>query len=145
LYDALDDPFRRIATFRHSTTARNFRSWLNTLKADSDIDLIREYVDACANRAGFFETAPRKFLKLVTMLAVGSGAGAGAAALGADALVSTATGLAASSAADVVGKASDFGIGLIETLIIDNYKVGWSPRAYFDGLRKLTGPTKRNE
>jgi hypothetical protein len=31
LYDTLDDPFRRIATFRNSTTAKNFRNWLTTL------------------------------------------------------------------------------------------------------------------
>jgi hypothetical protein len=146
LYDALDDPFRRIATFRNTATAKNFRNWLTTLKADSDIELIREYVDACANRTGFFETAPRKFLKLVTMLALGTGAGAGAAALGADAIVSAATGLAASSAAEIAGKGADFGLGLIETFMIDNFKTGWSPKAYFDGLRKLTGPTnKRSE
>ena len=147
LYHSVDDPFRRIAKFRHSTTAKNFRKWLSTLKADSDVELIREYVDACANRKGLFETAPRKFLKVVTMLAVGTGATAGAATLGADAIVSAATGMMASSAAEVVGKATDFGLGLFESFIIDNFKVGWSPRSYFDGLRKLTrlGLTKKPE
>jgi hypothetical protein len=145
LYDSLDDPFRHIAKFRYSTTAKNFRNWLSTLQADSDIELIREYVDACANRTGLFETAPRKFLKVVTMLAVGTGARVGAAALGADAIVSAATGMMASSAAAVVGKASDFGLGVFESFIIDNFKVGWSPKSYFDGLRKLTrrGLTKK--
>jgi hypothetical protein len=147
LYDSIDDPFRRIARFRHSTTAKNFRNWLSTLKANSDIELIREYVDACANRKGLFETAPRKFLKLVTMLAVGTGAAAGAAALGADVIVSAATGIVIRSAAEVVGKASDFGLGLFESFIIDNFKVGWSPKSYFDGLRKLARPglTKKPE
>lgn len=138
VFDSLDDPFRRIARFRHSTTAKNFRNWISTLKADSDIEVIREYVDACANRTGLFETAPRKFLKLVTMLAVGTGAATGAAALGADAIVSAATGMMAGGAAEVVGKATDFGLGLFESFIVDNLKVGWSPRCYFDGLRKLS-------
>jgi hypothetical protein len=147
LYDSFDDPFRRIAKFRHSATAKNFRKWLSTLKADSDIELIREYVDACANRKGLFDTAPRKFLKVVTMLAVGTGATAGASALGADTLVSTATGIMASGATEVVGKVTDFGVGIVESFIIDNFKVGWSPRSYFDGLRKLTklGLTKKPE
>jgi hypothetical protein len=147
LYDSLDDPFRRIAKFRDSPTARNFRKWLSALKVDSDTELIREYVDACANRKGLFDTAPRKFLKLVTMVAVGTVASAGAATLGADALVSTATGIAAPLAAEVVGKGTDFGLGLVESFIIDNFKVGWSPKAYFDGLRKLTrlGLTKKPE
>ena len=142
LYVCLDEPFRRIAKFRNSTTAKNFRNWLSTLKTGSDIDLIREYVDACANRTGLFETAPRKFLKLVTMLAVGTGAGAGAAALGAEAIVSAATGIMVSTAAEVIGKATDFGLGLFESFIIDNFKVGWSPKSYFDGLRKLTRADK---
>jgi hypothetical protein len=77
------------------------------------------------------------------MLALGTGAGAGAAAFGADAIVSAATGLAASSAAEIAGKGADFGLGLIETFMIDNFKTGWSPKAYFDGLRKLTGRTNR--
>jgi hypothetical protein len=147
LYGCLDEPFRRIAKFRNSTVAKNFRNWLSTLKAGSDIDLIREYVDACANRTGLFETVPRKFLKLVTMLAVGTGAGAGAAALGADAIVSAATGIMVPTAAEVIGKATDFGLGLFESFIIDNFKVGWSPKSYFDGLRKLTRPelTKKPE
>ena len=145
LYDSLDDPFRRIATFRHSTTAKSFRNWLTTLKVESDVGLLKEYVDACANRKGFFEAAPRKFLKLVTMLALGAGANAGAAALGFDTIVSAATGLAASSAAEIAGKGADFGLGLIETFMIDNFKTGWSPKAYFDGLRKLAGPTKKPE
>ena len=74
------------------------------------------------------------------MLAVGTGAAAGAAALGADAIISAAAGMTALSAAEVVGKATDFGLGLFESFIIDNYKVGWSPKSYFDGLRKLTRP-----
>jgi hypothetical protein len=138
LYNSFDDPFRRIAKFRHSAPSINFRKWLSTLSVESDIELIREYVDACANRKGLFETAPRKFLKVVTMLAVGAAAEVGAAALGADAIVSTATGLMAGSAAEAVGKATDLGLGLFESFIIDNFKVGWPPRSYFDGLRKLT-------
>jgi hypothetical protein len=147
LYDSLDAPFRRIAQFRHSATAKHFRNWLSTLKVDSDVELIREYVDACADRRGLFETAPRKFLKLVTMLGVGTAATAGAAALGADAIVSKTTGVMAAIAAEAVGKANDFGLGIIESFIIDNFKVGWSPKSYFDGLRKLTRPglTKKPE
>jgi hypothetical protein len=143
LFDSLDDPFRRIAKFRHSATARNFRNWLSTLVADSDIEVTREYVDACANRTGLFETAPRKFLKVMTMLAVGTGMATGMTALGADAMVSTATGMMASGAAQVVGKGTDFGLGLFESFIIDNFKVGWSPKSYFDGLRKLARPAKK--
>jgi cyanophycinase-like exopeptidase len=81
------------------------------------------------------------------MLAVGAGASAGAATLGADAFVSGTTGLLASAATEVVSRTTDLGLGLVESFIIDNYKVGWSPRSYFDGLRKLTrlGGTQKFE
>jgi hypothetical protein len=48
----------------------------------------------------------------------------------------------ASVAAEVVSKGTDFGLGLIETFLIDNFWVGWSPKSYFDGLRKLPGAVK---
>jgi hypothetical protein len=141
LFDSLDDPFRRAAKFRHSTTAKNFRDWLSALKADSEIEVIREYVDACTERKSLFDSAPRKFLKIVTMLAVGTGATTALTALGVDTTVSAATGgMLAGRAAEVVGKATDLGLGLIESFIVDNIKVGWSPKCYFDGLRRLTKP-----
>jgi hypothetical protein len=144
LYETLDEPFRRIAAFRNSTTSRNFRAWLSTVNdSSSDVDLIREYVDACQDRRGFFDTAPRKFLKLVSMLAVGWAAGKGATALGADEIITAIlTGLGGSTAAEISGKAVDFGLGTIETFMIDNLKVGWSPRAYFDGLRRISRQSK---
>src|SRR5262249_22246220 len=55
-----------------------------------------------------------------TMPAVGTGTAKGMAALGADAIVSAATGMMAGSAAEVVGKAADFGLGIFESFIIDN-------------------------
>jgi hypothetical protein len=134
----LENPFGRIATFRNSIVAKNFRTWLSTLKADSDTDIIREYVEACANRKGLFESNTRKFLKLVTMLAVGTASGAGVAALGVDTTLAATTGVAASVATEALNKATDFGLGLIESFIIDNLKIGWSPKSYFNGLRKLT-------
>jgi hypothetical protein len=147
LFDSLDEPFRHIATFRQSATARHFRNWLSTLKADSGTEVIREYWDACADRKGLFETNPRKFMKVVTMVGVGAAATYGAAAVGADGFVTLATGAGAAGAAGVVGATVDFGLGLLDSFIIDNFKVGWSPKSYFNGLRKLTrsSPAKKPE
>ena len=139
LYDTVEHPFRRIAAFRNSATSQAFRAWLPTLKPGSDVEVIREYVDACAERQGLFESVPMKFLKRVSLAAVGVASGAGAAALGADEMIAAATGVAASGAAEIAGRATDFGLGIIETFIVDNFKVGWSPKAYFDGLRKISG------
>ena len=77
------------------------------------------------------------------MAAVGWVAGKGATALGADEFVSMITGLGVSQgAADISGKTVDLGLGTIETFMIDNFKVGWSPKAYFDGLRRLSNQSK---
>jgi hypothetical protein len=126
LYDEIDAPFRRATKFRMSNHACNFRAWLSTLKAESEIDIIREYVDAFVERRGLFESNPAKLLKSVTMTALGS---AGAAALG--------LGPASSVAAGIAGAAAEYGLGLIDTFILDNIKIGWSPKAYFSGLRRL--------
>jgi hypothetical protein len=53
--------------------------------------------------------------------------------------------LGAGGASEVSGKAVDFGLGSIETFMIDNLKIGWSPKAYFNGLRKLFGLQKKTE
>src|SRR5258708_29027232 len=112
-----------------SNNACNFRAWLLTLKEESEIDIIREYVDAVAERRGLFESNPAKLLKSVTMTALGPAAAGGAAALGLDTAFSVVAGSA--------GAAAGYGLGLIDTFILDNFKIGWSPKAYFSGLRRL--------
>jgi hypothetical protein len=137
LYKALEHPFRDAAKFRHSHVASNFRVWLAGISGDTEVAIIREYVDALAKRKGLFDSNPRKFLKLVSMAAIGSGASAGATALGADMLMIGLTGLAAPVVAQIVEKGVEFGLGVTETFLIDNIKTGWTPRAYFNGLRKI--------
>jgi hypothetical protein len=129
LYDEIDAPFRRATKFRMSNDACNFRAWLSILKAESEIDIIREYVDAFVERRGLFESNPAKLLKSVTMTALGPAAAGGAAALGLD--------TASSVVAGIAGAAAEYGLGLIDTFILDNIKIGWSPKAYFSGLRRL--------
>jgi hypothetical protein len=61
-----------------------------------------------------------------------------AATLGADAaLGAVLTGLSATAIAHILEASTELGLGIIETFIIEDLKVGWTPRAYFDGLRKL--------
>jgi hypothetical protein len=102
------------------------------------VAVIREYVDACGNRRGLFDSTPRKFLKVAAMAAIASFAPSGAAALGVyDVLGAVLTGVPASTVAHILDASVELGLGVIETFIIENLKVGWTPRAYFDGLRKL--------
>jgi hypothetical protein len=134
LFSEVEKPFQRIARFRQSYTARKFREWLSSASdPGSDVELIREYVDACGNRKGLFESAPAKFAKLVSMIAISHLAGAEAVAA-AGALL---TSVPASVINEILGTAAEFGTGVVDSFLIDNLKVGWTPKAYFDGLRRL--------
>jgi hypothetical protein len=140
LYEVLEHPFRDAAKFRHSHDAINFRVWLAGLSSDSEIAIIREYTDALGKRKGLFDTNPRKFLKNVGMAAIGSAASAGAIALGADSLTIALTGLAAPVVAQIVEIGVGSGLNVMDTFMLDNIKTGWTPKAYFDRLRKLQPP-----
>jgi hypothetical protein len=140
LFSEVDKPFHRIARFRKSYTARRFREWLSSASdPGSDVELIREYVDACGNRKGLFESAPAKFVKLVSMIGISHLAGAEAAAIASGLLTS----IPAQVIDEVLKTAAEFGTGVVESFVIDNLKVGWTPKAYFDGLRRLTRRSSR--
>ncbi|SEI85014.1 hypothetical protein SAMN05518849_1011107 [Sphingobium sp. AP50] len=136
LYDKVDKPLQVAASFRSTNTANRFRDWLSTVaESPSDAALIREYVDACAQRKGLFDSAPAKFLKVTTMVAVGSLLVPGAELLGA--VAGAALGPVTDAAAKMVaGKSAELGLGVIDSFLIDSLKRGWSPKAYFDRLRR---------
>jgi hypothetical protein len=134
LFSELEKPFSRIARFRKSHTAKRFREWLSSASdPGSDVEFIREYVDACGNRKGLFESAPAKFAKLISMIAISHLAGAEAVAAAGLVLTS----IPPSVINDAFGTAAEFGTGVVDSFLIENLKVGWTPKAYFDGLRRL--------
>jgi hypothetical protein len=135
LFSELEKPFSRIARFRESYTAKRFRAWLSSgSDPGSDVELIREYVDACGNRKGLFESAPAKFVKIVSMIAISHLGGAEAVAAAGLVLTS----IPPSVINDVLGTAVELGTGVVDSFLIENLKVGWTPKAYFDGLRRLS-------
>ena len=123
LMSEIESPFKRIVRFRQTHTARKFREWLSAT-SESDIGLVREYVNACAKRKSLFESAPAKFVKVASMIALAHAAGAEAAAAGAFLMTSIPAG--------VIGEAlklsAEFGTGVIDSFVIENLKVGWTPR-----------------
>jgi hypothetical protein len=148
LFGEIKDPFLHAAKFRKSDVARTFRAWMSTIEgAKSDRDAVtREYVKALMAKRSFFEAAPRKFLKAVSVAALGSAASATATALGAGELaagLAGLTGLAAPTVAALQGKAMNSGVGLFGNFIIDNLKPEWTPKAYFDGLRNMKKKSER--
>jgi hypothetical protein len=100
--------------------------------------LIREYVDACGNRKGLFDSNPGRFVKVAAVAVIATLGPMGIEALGGDhALGTVLTGLSASMVAIIREASFELGLGVIETFMIENLKVGWTPRAYIDGLRRL--------
>jgi hypothetical protein len=49
----------------------------------------------------------------------------------------TALGPVAAGALGIAELAADYGLPLIDAFILDKIKAGWSPKAYFSGLRRL--------
>lgn len=140
LIDEIERPFTRISQFRQKYTARRFREWLSTSKSGTDVDLLREYVNACSQRRRLFESMPAKFLKVVSMIGVAHVAGVEAAAAAGSLLL---TSIPATLVAEALRLSAEFGTGIVDSFLIDNLKVGWTPRAYVDGLRRLRRPGRQ--
>jgi hypothetical protein len=137
LYGKIDKPFQIASTFRSTHTAKRFREWLSeSIDTSSDINIIRDYVDACGNRKGMFESAPAKFLKLTGMVAIGHVILPGAHLLG-EAAGAILSGVPAEALGAISETASEVGLGVIDSFVIDNLKIGWTPRAYFVRLRRI--------
>jgi hypothetical protein len=132
LMSEMESPFKRIVRFRQTHTATKFREWLSAA-SDSDIGLVREYVNACTKRKRLFESAPAKFVKVASMIALAHAAGAEAVAAGALLMTS----IPPEVVSEALKLSAEFGTGVIDSFLIENLKVGWTPRAYFDGLRRL--------
>jgi hypothetical protein len=139
LFGVINNPFQHAAKFRQTSVATTFRAWLSTLgNKTAEFDIIRDYVDACKGRKGFFE--PRTYLKTASKVAIGTALSAGAAKLGADAVLTGLAGLAglsASTAGALQNKALKSASGLFGNFMISNFAAEWTPKAYFDGLRKI--------
>ncbi len=137
LYGCIDRPFDMARKFRTTHTAKRFREWL-TSSPDvvSEVDVIRDYVNACSNRRKLFESAPSKFLKIALMAAIGQFVTPESHLLGA-AVGAVLSGVPAPAIDGVFEAAKDMGLGVIDSFIVDNLKIGWTPKAYFDRLHRV--------
>jgi hypothetical protein len=138
LYDEMEAPFDRISRFRMTGTATKFRAWINGLEAAAGdpVELIKAYVDACSKRHGLFELSAARFVKTVALVGVGQVL---PMTIPESALLG---GALASIPTPVVDKALDSGVelclGLADSFIIENLKVGWTPKSFFRRLKKIT-------
>lgn len=124
----IDEPMRSLPRLRKSSNARKFRAWLNATTSKGELyDVTRAYVDAIANAKGFFETGKGRFTKTVAMAMLGAGAGSVAGPAGA---------ALGGVAAKLLEPAVDFGLDLLDEYLLSELARGWTPRMFFDALKK---------
>jgi hypothetical protein len=130
LYKELHDPFQKLPQLRAKRSSMQFRDWLfaaKSLAADSDIT--RDYVDSIADAKGFFETRRGKFTKSIVMTAIGGSIGA---------IIGGAEGaIGGVAVAKTLEIGSDLALDLADEFLISELTKGWSPRMFFDDLRRL--------
>jgi hypothetical protein len=136
LFGSVEAPFDRAAKFRSTHTAQEFRRWLSTLDGSSStIDIIREYTYALTKRKGLFESNTAKILKAVSIVAL-TRAVAHASSDFDGLLAGIMGGASLTSVSSILDLSSELGLGIVDSLILDTLKVGWTPRAFFNGLRR---------
>ena len=76
LFDQIPTPFAKLPNLRQTRNAKFFRNWLEKTAGKSpDVDMVRSYLDALAERAGALDTKRGKIFKTVGMATVGMAAG----------------------------------------------------------------------
>ncbi len=134
LRSELGIPLSKLPKLRCKKSAVHFRAWLaKTSDLPSDISIIKEYIDAIADAKGFFETKKGKLAKSIAMTAVGTGIGA---------LIAGAEGGAiGATSAKLFEPAADLALDLLDEFLVSGLIKGWTPRMFFDELRKTSKPS----
>ena len=137
LYPRLENGLQQLPKLRDKRSTRNFRAWLSeTTGNEFSCDIAREYVEAIANAKGVLDTAGGKFTKSVVMTAIGAGTGFAIEASSAAALLGV-------GVAKALEPAAEFGLDLVDSFLLDRLLKGWTPRMFFDDLRKLNSRQKQ--
>jgi len=134
LRSELKIPLSKLSKLRQKRNAVQFRNWLATTSyAAGDVVVTKEYIDAIADAKGFFETKKGKLAKSVAMTTVGAGVGA---------LIAGAEGgfFLGATAGKLLEPAADFAMDMIDEFLISGLTKGWTPRMFFDDLRKAGAP-----
>jgi hypothetical protein len=127
LQERLD--FDSVFKIRHSGNAKYFRKWINQVSADENAQEISvEYLNEIKGTNKFFESTGGKFIKNVGMYTIGAGLGVALAG-------------PAGAAIGAVGvKATEFGLGLLDTFVLDGLLKGKTPNLFIDDLKKEIEP-----
>lgn len=118
LYIAENIQFDNVFKIRNLSTAKFFRKWINEVGENSNSqEVSKEYINELKGSTNFFETSGGKFIKNLGLFGVNSG------------LVSLLTN-------PIVGSAAGFGLGLLESLWLDNILKGKNPSMFIEEIKK---------
>jgi hypothetical protein len=136
LRSELKIPLSKLPKLRHKKNSVQFRDWLATTSySGGETAISKEYIDAIAEAKGFFETKKGKLIKSIAMTAVGTGIGA---IIGGE----EGSGIGATVGKFVLDPAADLGLDLLDEFLISGLTKGWTPRMFFDDLRKIAHTEK---
>ncbi|MCW3789721.1 hypothetical protein [Plebeiibacterium sediminum] len=108
--------FDDIFTLRHLSNAKYYRKWINGIAEDSNAEEItKEYINQIKGTSKFFNSGGGKFVRNVGMFGVGTALGA--------------------ALAGPVGAAAGFGLGLLDTFVLDGLLIGKNPSMFVDELK----------
>jgi hypothetical protein len=117
-------PFDRAFELRNNKNIKEYRKWINAKSITvPQEEIVREYIDAIANKKGFFEEGKGKFVKTIGMYAFGE---------------------YISSLSNVLIPPTISGLGLtmFDSFILEGLIKGWNPRMFIDQVKK---EIKQNE
>ncbi|WP_155742601.1 hypothetical protein [Variovorax paradoxus] len=128
VYSILKDPFKQLPKLRDKKNIKKFRQWLNEVTTESDMKQVtRAYIEAISDATGFFETKSGRFTKTVAMALAGAAVGSFAGPAGA---------VIGGMSGKILEPAVNFGLDLVDEYFISELTKGWTPRTFFDEMRK---------
>ncbi|WP_339731074.1 hypothetical protein [uncultured Pseudomonas sp.] len=129
VYSNISAPLRQAVKIRSNKNTRKFRSWLDETVENNELsEISKAYIDAVANKKGFFDSHAGKLTKTTVMALAGAGVGA----------ITGPVGLAVGGTIGaLVAPAADIGFDLVDEYVLSGLLKGWSPRMFIEELRKL--------
>ena len=116
-------PFERVFDIRYKANIKHYRKWINSLSKSTDATKVtKDYMDEVAGKNKFFESTGGKFVRTVGMFGIGAGLGL------------LTEGVAGAAVGALAGKATDLGLALLDTYVLDGVLKGWNPRMFVNEI-----------
>lgn len=117
--------FDSVFKLRHLSNAKYYRKWINNIGESSNAqEVTKEYLNEIKGNNKFFESSEGKFVRNLGMFGIGTALGA--------------------AIAGPAGAAAGFGLGLLDTYVLDNLLKGKNPSMFIEDLRTEKEKTNGN-